>query len=185
MVRHGRTAWNRGGRFQGRADIPLDEEGMAQAADLAAALAPLRPARLVVSDLRRARQTAGPLARRSGLTPVVDPRLAEVDVGRWEGLRAEEAAERFPDEYRAWVADPAVARGGGETLADAGRRAADAIGDALAATAAGTAVVVVSHGLVLRAALDQLASRRVVELDGPAPHLRNAEWLDLQAVAGP
>ncbi len=31
LVRHGRTEWNRVERFRGRADVPLDATGLAQA----------------------------------------------------------------------------------------------------------------------------------------------------------
>ncbi len=181
MARHGRTSWNARGLFQGHADIPLDAEGEAQAAALAATLAPLRPDRIVVSDLARARQTAAPLAVATGLDLEIDHRMREVDVGTWEGITAADAAARFPDDYRAWTAGHDTRRGGGETRSDGGRRAADAIVEHLLAAGDGTLVIVISHGLVLRAALDELSSRGLVDIDGPSAPFANAAWLDLRA----
>jgi broad specificity phosphatase PhoE len=180
VVRHGRTAWNATGRYQGHADRPLDATGRAQAAGLVPVLAPLRPVRIVTSDLRRARDTAAPLARASGLALHPDPGLREVDVGAWEGLTRAEAAERHPDEMAAWERGDDVARGGGETRRAAGVRAADALVAHLAAVPAGGVMIAVAHGLVLRAAVDELAGRGVVVVDGPAPHLGNAEWVEVR-----
>ena len=51
--RHGRTEWNMVNRFQGQADVPLDEVGYAQAARAAEVLAAYRPSSLYSSDLSR------------------------------------------------------------------------------------------------------------------------------------
>lgn len=191
-VRHGRTAWNAEGRFQGWADVPLDDEGRAQSERVATALSALlgdrsgdrEPARrpspltLASSDLLRAAGTAEAIGRALGMTVSVDRALREVDVGRWEGLTSAEVEQRFPAEYRAWSSGRDIRRGGGETLADAGRRVAGAV-RSLLESAPGD-VVVVGHGMSLQAALEILSREGVVDLDGAAPHLGNAEHLALQ-----
>jgi len=58
LWRHGQTTWNAEHRYQGQADIPLDDTGMAQAEQAARRLATLRPDALFSSDLSRAQQTA-------------------------------------------------------------------------------------------------------------------------------
>jgi broad specificity phosphatase PhoE len=182
VVRHGRTAWNAAGRYQGHADPPLDSVGVEQATRLAPQLAALDPQLIVTSDLRRAVATAVPLARATGLVPEVDARLREVHLGAWEGLTRPEAAIRFPDEMAAWEAGVDVARGGGETRAHAGRRCGEAIMDRLAATEPGSVVVVVSHGLVLRCALRHLRAAGLVSLDEDPPHFDNCQWMQLATV---
>ena len=67
--RHGRNEWNVVDRFQGQADIPLDEVGRGQAIRAAEVLAAYRPTRLYSSDLTRCYQTAVALAERTGHTP--------------------------------------------------------------------------------------------------------------------
>lgn len=116
LVRHGRTAWNEEGRFQGRTDIPLSAAGMADAAangrrladHLADVARPDLPLRVVSSPLTRCLETARILARQLALPETsieIDDRLAEAGFGRWEGLTTHEVKARFPQERRARKAD--------------------------------------------------------------------------------
>ncbi len=150
LVRHGETDWNSQGRFQGHADIPLNAAGLAQAAASAARLAAYRPARIVSSDLTRARQTAQALAGTAGVAVEVDPRLREVDVGTWAGLDLETVGGMDPDFW------PALRQGRdfprsptGETATAAGKRVALALIDHAEAAAEEDTLVVVGHGLSL------------------------------------
>jgi broad specificity phosphatase PhoE len=96
-VRHGRTAWNADRRFQGQTDIPLDDEGLAQAQALAAYLRNERFDHAHTSDLVRARTTAEHVfAGRAG-TLNVTPDLREMHFGLWEGLTWDEIVARWPD----------------------------------------------------------------------------------------
>ncbi|MCW2867152.1 MAG: histidine phosphatase family protein, partial [Marmoricola sp.] len=81
LVRHGRTAWNAEGRAQGHHDVGLDEVGRAQAEQMAPVVAAYAPTLLLTSDLARARQTAEPLERATGLVARADERLREYDTG--------------------------------------------------------------------------------------------------------
>jgi broad specificity phosphatase PhoE len=175
LARHGRTAWNAEGRFQGHSDPPLDPTGRQQALRLAAQLAPLRPALVIASDLQRARSTAEAVAEASGVPVAIDPDLREVYLGGWEGLNREEAAAGFPHEYQAWSSGQPVRRGGGETEAEAGRRAASAIGEAMGGEPG--LVVVVSHGLVLQSAIGFLALDGLIRDGASALHLGNGEFV--------
>ena len=72
LVRHGETAANAGGIYQGWLDMPLNETGERQAAAVAGALAArrdLRPVALYASPLDRAWRTAGAIGARPALTP--------------------------------------------------------------------------------------------------------------------
>lgn len=116
FVRHGRTAWNEEGRFQGLTDVPLSPAGRADAEANARRLADLvadaveagARVRLVSSPLARCMETARILARQLGRPEASiesDDRLAEAGFGRWEGLTTHEVKARFPDERRARKAD--------------------------------------------------------------------------------
>ena len=94
FLRHGPTEWNAAGRFQGHTDIPLSDEGMAKMAGLR--LPPdFVPARIFVSPLTRARQTAQALGLPPG-TP--DARLMEQNWGQWEGLTRAQILEKHGDD---------------------------------------------------------------------------------------
>lgn len=188
VARHGRTAWNAEGRFQGHGDPPLDAVGEAQARALAATLSVLDPPVVVTSDLRRARQTAEVVAEASGADLVVEPALREMDLGTWEALTPDEVAARWPDEYRRWRAGEDVARGGGETRVEAAARVTPVLSGLAAGAAPGRPPVVVAHGLVLQAAMSALAGVGALPAGAAgASHLGNAEWveLDLAGAARP
>ena len=97
----------------------LDDVGQAQAAAAAATMAPLGPMPLVCSPLRRTRETAAPLAQAWGTTPIIEPRVGEIQspmddlVERGAWLRRA-LAGRWADlgtEHRAWRDDLLVALG--------------------------------------------------------------------------
>ena len=156
LLRHGRTAHNATGRIQGQLDVPLDDVGRGQAVAVAEALAEASPYAVVSSDLARALDTATPVAARAGAPLTTDVRLREISLGAWQGLTSDEARERYPDEHAAWVSGQDVRRGGGETYAEAGARAAACVQEAVAELPAGRTVVVVTHGGTARAALGVL-----------------------------
>jgi broad specificity phosphatase PhoE len=58
LIRHGETKWNRIHRFQGRIDVPLNQEGIAQAQALARALKNERLVAIYSNPLTRAMETA-------------------------------------------------------------------------------------------------------------------------------
>jgi glucosyl-3-phosphoglycerate phosphatase len=129
LLRHGRTAWNAQRRFQGQADPPLDEVGRAQAYEVAAIVAALRPGMLVSSDAARAVQTAQIVGEIAGLPVVPESRLRERGLGHWEGLTRDEVALRYPDEYADWIGGRDVSRRGGETREQVAERAVTAFAE--------------------------------------------------------
>ena len=120
FVRHAESAWNAANRLCGRTDITLSAEGRRQAVRLAERLRTLQPDAFYVSPLNRARETAEIIGRASGLTPIVDARLIEINYGAWEGKTFEEVKQQGAELYRLWDADPAaVAPPEGESGAQA------------------------------------------------------------------
>jgi broad specificity phosphatase PhoE len=153
LLRHAATEANlaKPARLQGcRHDPPLAPLGLRQAAATRDFLA-VRPVHACYcSPLRRAVQTAAVVAAPHGLAPRPLDALTECDVGGWEGLDWDTIRARDPEAYRQYMADPAAfAYPGGESFADAHRRAAAAF-DRLLRDHAGQALLVVSHHVVNR-----------------------------------
>lgn len=89
--------WNAKRRYQGRSDIPLSEEGRAQAQALCVALRGHRFDTIYASDLQRAIETARIIAKPHRLEVQIDRRIREFDFGEWEGLTWPEIVERWPE----------------------------------------------------------------------------------------
>ncbi|MFT4228459.1 histidine phosphatase family protein [Micropruina sp.] len=178
--RHGETGWNAEGRYQGQADVPLNERGRGQAVAAALRIAELRPDRIVSSDLQRAATTAGQLAKCTGLDVELEPRLREINVGDWAGMTNAEVYAAHPDFATALQAGRDARRSAtGETGAEAGARVAEALLDIAEASPDGSTVVVVGHGFALRVAtvfLLGLDYAHNLTLGG----LWNASWSVLQ-----
>ena len=150
LVRHGETDWNRDRRWQGHADLPLNDDGRRQAQALADGLAEEPLDAIYSSDLARAYETARTVAERKGLPVAVDPDLREIDVGAWEGLTSDEIEERWPGDLSRWRAGEASLGRGGETREQLHERIVRAA-RRIAAAHPGQRVLVVSHGGALRA----------------------------------
>lgn len=154
LARHGQTAYNLQRRFQGRLPVPLDETGRAQAAVLAEAVADVAPATLVCSGLARAQETAGIVAARVGLEPVVDPRFDETDAGNWTDRPFAEVIAEDPKGFERFVAlDPDWAFPGGESFAAQTERVLAGVADWRARADDAGPVVVVCHGVTIRLAM--------------------------------
>jgi broad specificity phosphatase PhoE len=168
LVRHGETAWNREGRFQGHTDVPLSELGRSQARALRARLETGAHAYLfddehtavVTSDLQRAQETAEIAFGCPGRKLHVRRELREFCYGVFEGFTRTEIDERFPGAMAAWIrGDRAAAVQGGESRTAVYDRAYAAI-RAVLAEVPQRHVVVVGHGGVMRQLLSSCFAER-------------------------
>ena len=151
LVRHGQTEWNRVERFRGRADVPLNETGLAQAEVTGKRIFnEWRPEAVYSSPLSRAVRTAEIIAGHFDLSVQVHPGLTDIDYGQWQGLTPEEVRERWPEMIDDWYNKPDSIRiPGGETLEELRTRLLRAIGE-LVKRHDGQTIVVVGHIVINR-----------------------------------
>ena len=152
LARHGRTTANAARILDSRPPgAPLDEEGRAQAKQLAERLAD-HPVRSVhASHAIRTQQTAAPVAAAHGLAVEVVDGVHEVSIGELEGRSDEAALETFLEVYNAWWRGELDARlPGGESALDLRARFLPAVERIVGADDGD--VVLVSHGAAIRMA---------------------------------
>jgi broad specificity phosphatase PhoE len=152
LVRHGETDWTKERRILGGRDLGLNADGLNQAHAAARALEGIEITEVVSSPLLRAVQTAEVIAGLADIDVARDPRLGEMQLGRWEGMPYD--AARVDPEYRRFLDDPdAVRVPGGEGLADVCDRAVSAIAQALADNPSQSNLIFVTHAAVIRVVL--------------------------------
>ena len=170
--RHGQTEANLEKRFSGKKDTPLTALGREQAHEIGEVLkrelGPRPAIACVSSPLRRARTTMEIARSVLELPPegyTTDPRIQEIDLGRWDQLTDQEARALDPAYYSRRAADkwhiPAL---GGEDYEDVAIRLTAWISDLKADTFA------VSHGAatrILRGLFLGLDAARMSALDEP------------------
>lgn len=155
VVRHGETAWNVEGRFQGQKDTELNAKGLAQASFLADRLAGHEFEAILTSPLARARTTAEIVSAKCRYKEFVTvDAFTEINHGEWEGRLADEVASEWPELLHQWHTCPETVKmpgDGGESLDDIARRALPA-----AAYASGKYsgdVLLASHDAVIKVLL--------------------------------
>lgn len=178
LIRHGETDWNRDRRIQGATDIPLNDNGRAQARAAAALLRGRLdlglPVSIVSSDLARARETAEIIATELGIAASRAYRgLRERSYGEAEGVGIEEFRERWGDWYTAEVP-------GAEPWPDLRSRGIAALGRAVrdhrrATAPTAAALIVVSHGAFMR---EMMRHATAGELPPPGERLMNGSAHD-------
>jgi broad specificity phosphatase PhoE len=183
LIRHGETDWNIEGRWQGQADVPLNAKGRQQAADLASALSTAQIASVYSSDLSRAAETAGILARVIHADVTLDRRLREIHQGEWQGRLATDIQRLYAMEFGRRKADPqSVAPPGGETAADVMLRALASIHDIARAHPGGT-VAVVSHGFLIATLLSHFRNLPIEKVWDLVP--QNGSWNEVLTTSSP
>jgi probable phosphoglycerate mutase len=91
LLRHGPTDWNATHRLQGRADVPLNDEGRALVGGWTLPKSAMS-AQWITSPLQRCQETAAVLRHRHRFAGIIDiePRLIEMSFGEWEGRTLDE-----------------------------------------------------------------------------------------------
>ena len=170
LIRHGEVQGAGTRRYNGHADVPLSERGIAQYHQMKERLADKDISACYTSDLIRCATGAGIIGSRLGLTPVLETGLRELDIGIWEGKTWAELMEKYPLEWQARIADIVNYRvPGGESLSDLHTRIMPVI-NAIVERHRGGNVLVVAHGganrvILLDAAGAPLSSLFNIEQD--------------------
>jgi 2,3-bisphosphoglycerate-dependent phosphoglycerate mutase len=147
LVRHGESTWNTLGLAQGHCDqARLTRRGEQQAWAVASQLRSRPIGALYASDLRRALQTAAPLAAVLGLPVISDARLRERCLGVLEGTEAAAIHPTVSGLRARRVVDADARPAGGESLREFYRRVAEFADD----LPAPGDIAVVAHGGTVR-----------------------------------
>lgn len=186
FVRHAESTWNQTGRYQGRIDTELSDQGQKQAALLAERLKSLPLTAIYSSPLRRALHTGITIGVAQNMDIRVEPDLTEIDHGAWNGLLKSEVEKRFGPLLQQWLVSPSkVQMPGGESLVDVSQRANAVLSRILTNHSEG-AVAICSHDAVLKVLIAALigmdldrfwafgidnASISIVECDQDCNHL--------------
>jgi len=109
IERHGQSMGNLVRSFLGHTDLPLSELGRKQAAKTAEYLKDEKIDVIISSDLKRAYQTAEPLARLKGMDIIPNEALREIYAGKWENMFFDDILTTYPEEFSVWRNDIANA----------------------------------------------------------------------------
>jgi len=145
LVRHGETEWSRSGQHTSYTDLPLTDNGRAQATMLLGHLDPASFGLILSSPRQRARQTAELAGFTGAFEPRLDEDLAEWNYGAYEGLTRAQIHEQVPG----WLIWTHGGGPGGETIEQVRtrfRRLIDRI-----ETSGADPVICFAHGHALRA----------------------------------
>jgi alpha-ribazole phosphatase len=148
LVRHGKTVWNAEGRYQGKYDIPLNEEGKEQAKKVGEALKDFPVKAVYSSPLSRCVDTAKEIAKHHNLEVIKKEGFKEIDHGEWEGMLAEEVEKKYPELLKLWREKPAEVKMPGETgesLQDVYNRAVKAFEEVVSEYSDEDLIVIVGH----------------------------------------
>ncbi len=162
LVRHGHVEGIAPERFRGRADMPLSELGVRQAAATAQRIAGAwKPSRVITSPLGRAVATGAAISLATGAPAETDETLQDIDYGEWQWKTHEEVREVSPELFQLWFSEPQLVRfPGGEALQDLVARTAGMMRRLLDQRPDET-VVLVGHDSVNRALLMQLIDQPI------------------------
>lgn len=146
LIRHGETEWNKIGRIQGTTDVPLNEKGKLQAQACGSHLMNEAWDVIVTSPLKRAKETAAIINETMRLPMVEMKEFQEKHFGKAEGMTAEERYGLYPDKNYPGQEQPQEFHG---RLSNGLSQLNERFGN--------RRVLVVAHGGVINAILEQLA----------------------------
>ena len=155
LIRHGETDWNRMHRFQGRINIPLNQEGKNQAHALALALKYESFTAIYSSPLIRAMETARSIKIFHPSTPLFEEEgLIEMDLGKFDGMEVGYWTAQYQDFFKTWRSTPSSLKmPDGESLQEVQVRAIGTVERLTKSHPSGSTLMLCSHNFVNRTIL--------------------------------
>lgn len=151
LLRHAQAGLH--GRFCGHSDPGLSAEGQEQLPRIVKAVSRFALRAIWSSDLRRAQETAAPIARHFGMDYMTSPCFREMNFGLWEGLAWKEVERQYPDDAQAWIKHfPRHRPSQGESFAELQARATRQL-ELLGESVNPGCTLVVTHAGFIRAAV--------------------------------
>lgn len=171
VIRHGETEWNTEKRMQGRLDSDLTERGINDARLLGERLRDIDFQRIISSPSNRTMKTAQLVKGDRPILIQADERLMEIDLGDWQGKIDADIEKSYPEQFHAFWNEPAAYESvGGESFLDVKKRLSEFLLDLKSTTPSGN-VLVVTHGVVIKALYLLCRNTPVAELwDSPFIH---------------
>ena len=153
LIRHGETAANKTGHFQGSSDAPLNGKGLSQAKALARRLKSLDIQSIYSSPQKRAIQTAHPIAKSHDMDITEINGLRELDIGLLDGLDGQDLKDKYPTFLEQWKGNVGSLRmPGGESIVELQDRTWKAM-QAIRLLHKRETVIVVSHNFAIQSIL--------------------------------
>lgn len=150
FVRHGETEWNKIGKFQGSADVSLNDIGKIQADLTAEYIKKFKFDKIYSSPLKRAFETASKIAEKQNIGIIKDERLKEMNFGDWEGLSFDCIEAKWPGRLKEMYYSPdKVNIPNGETFLQVQMRTKNFLNNLLEIEGDKN-YLIVSHGVTLR-----------------------------------
>ena len=154
LVRHGETAGNAQQWYQGSTDVPLNENGLAQAKCLSKFFKDIPFDAAYSSTLSRARKTAEIVVEPHHLPVQAFAELKEINFGDWEGHTYNEITEQWPGEIEAFYASEGTLKAhNGESFLEVEERITRKVKELLSHHKDGETILIVSHGAAIRCLL--------------------------------
>jgi len=123
LIRPGSTDYDQQHRIQGTLDVPLNEQGSSEVAQVIEQLAELGIETVYAPACQPAEQTGVAIAKGLGVKLKKLDRMQNLDQGLWQGMRVEDVRQKQPKAYRQWQEQPEnVCPPEGEMLVDAEQR---------------------------------------------------------------
>lgn len=152
MTRHGQTLWNSQWRIQGQKNSPLTVQGIEDAETLARRLSCIDLDLCYTSPMPRAIHTAHILIGRRNIPLIVEPSIAEMDLGRLEGIKAADFEATDPESFDAFRNHPdRFIPQGGESFQDVVSRAKAFLSRVASQSPSDAQILGVTHCILLQA----------------------------------
>lgn len=166
FIRHGETRLTPERRFSGSdgSNPGLTEKGFEQARAMAKEIAARKPDLLIASPMKRTQETAGEIAKLTGLEIKIDKQWLESGFGEWDELTVEEIMKLYPQEWQGWVSDTSYVPGkSGESFEAVAARTEQALSE-IEQDHVGKTIVVVTHHMVIKTIVANVLSAPLVSM---------------------